>query len=76
MELEEEIKGLKKQVSVLKRLNTNLEKKCLSSTSSDSKAKNVRSTKTIKTESTSCDEDDELGVDDDDEVRPTNRKHL
>ena len=62
---------------MLKRLNTNLEKKkCLmSSTSIDSKAKKVRSTKTIKTESTSCDEDDELGVEDD-EVRPTNRKHL
>ena len=71
----EEIKGLKKQVSVLKRLNTNLEKKFLSSTSIDSKAKIVRSTKTIKTESTSCDEDDDLGVEDD-EVRPTNRKHL
>ena len=38
IEQEEEIKGLKKQVSVLKRLNTNLEKKCLmSSTSIDSK---------------------------------------
>ena len=75
-EQEEEIKGLKKQVSVLKRLNTNLEKKFLSSTSIDSKAKKVRSSKTIKTESTSCDEDDEHGVEDDAEVRPTNRKYL